>query len=58
MDSQPLIIPCPRLPDKFPDGARIFVVDPMLATGTVIFDFLIALDNELFHIHRDFSFRF
>ncbi|KAJ8441570.1 hypothetical protein Cgig2_026371 [Carnegiea gigantea] len=36
MDSQPLIIPCPRLPDKFPEGARICVVDPMLATGGTI----------------------
>lgn len=22
-----------RLPDKFPEGSRVFVVDPMLATG-------------------------
>ncbi|CAN1275495.1 Uracil phosphoribosyltransferase, partial [Linum perenne] len=25
-----------RLPDKFPEGARVFVVDPMLATGGTI----------------------
>ena len=23
-----------RLPDKFPEGSRVFVIDPMLATGT------------------------
>ncbi|CAN1767826.1 Uracil phosphoribosyltransferase [Linum perenne] len=25
-----------KLPDKFPEGARVFVVDPMLATGGTI----------------------
>ncbi|XVE96937.1 hypothetical protein REPUB_Repub02eG0267200 [Reevesia pubescens] len=25
-----------RLPDKFPEGSRVFVVDPMLATGGTI----------------------
>ncbi|KMT19535.1 hypothetical protein BVRB_1g011580 isoform A [Beta vulgaris subsp. vulgaris] len=24
-----------KLPEKFPEGARIFVVDPMLATGVL-----------------------
>lgn len=34
-----------RLPEKFPEGSRIFVVDPMLATG--INDALLA-ENSFF----------
>lgn len=26
-----------RLPDKFPEGSRVFVIDPMLATGINLF---------------------
>lgn len=37
-----------RIPEKFPAGSRVLVIDPMLATGTVI----IVFHRFLLYSHR------